>query len=119
MDISTAQKLGELVGAQAVLVGSISDLRDDVSLNARLVDVETGTFLTAALVKLQKSPAIQSMLEKGQIMASSRKSKDQFSCTEEEKKHITKKPSISENVVEKSGFIFKSVYCKRERNGNH
>jgi TolB-like protein len=121
MDISTAQKLGKLVGAQAVLVGSISDLRDDVSLNARLVDVETGTFLTAALVKLQKTPAVKSMLEKGQRTAKTSKwtlSKSDSSGSgqktniqnqlEGEKKNV--------DVVEQNGFLFKPVTCGRKRN---
>jgi TolB-like protein len=117
MDVSTAQKLGKLVGAEAVLVGSVSDLRDDIAINARLVDVESGTFMTAALVELRKTPAVKSMLERGHRMASSGKDQTQFSSTgSQDKTTSALQDENKENVVEQNGFIFKPISCKRKIN---
>lgn len=43
-----AVEVGELVGVQQIVVGSISRVGDVMSVSARIVSVETGTVLTAA-----------------------------------------------------------------------
>jgi TolB-like protein len=41
-DAETAVKVGKLVGAKFVMVGSISKLGNTYTLNSRLIDVESG-----------------------------------------------------------------------------
>lgn len=52
-DSATAQKLGKLVSAQVVLIGSISDRGSFVVINARLIDTATGRARAAANVEVR------------------------------------------------------------------
>ena len=61
-DLTSAQKIGKALGAEAVLVGNISDLRDSVSVNARLVNVDKGEIVSSAFVELDKTPELKAML---------------------------------------------------------
>ncbi len=54
VDSATARKLGKLVGARAVLVGSISDRKDCIVINARLIDTETGLVSIAESIVIDK-----------------------------------------------------------------
>ena len=56
VDSSTAKKLGRLVGAKAVLVGSISDRKDCYVINARLINTETGIVGIAESIVIDKAP---------------------------------------------------------------
>ncbi len=54
IDSATAKKLGKLVGAKAVLVGSISDRSDRIVVNARLINTESGRVRIAESVVVDK-----------------------------------------------------------------
>ncbi|MCX6375505.1 MAG: FlgO family outer membrane protein, partial [Armatimonadetes bacterium] len=56
VDSSTAKKLGKLVGARAVLVGSISDRKDCYVINARIIDTESGLVGIAESIVIDKAP---------------------------------------------------------------
>lgn len=45
VDPETAAKVGKLVGARYVLVGSLNSLGGEITIESRLVDVETGVVL--------------------------------------------------------------------------
>ncbi len=64
IDISTAQKLGKLLGSGVVLLGDITDMGNNVAIHARMVDVEKGLALTAAEVEIRKTPDIVDMIKK-------------------------------------------------------
>ncbi len=51
VDQSTAVRMGKLMGAQAMLLGSFIKHRKDIMINARLVNVETGEILMSEQVK--------------------------------------------------------------------
>ena len=44
VDPDPAKKVGKLVGASIILIGSFQTLGDVLSINARMVEVETGIF---------------------------------------------------------------------------
>ncbi|HUW10790.1 MAG TPA: CsgG/HfaB family protein [Anaerolineae bacterium] len=56
IDSATAQKLGKMVQAQAVLIGSISDRGPgrEVVINARLINTQTGECSVAAQVSMRR-----------------------------------------------------------------
>ena len=67
VDIKTAKKLGQIVGADCIIVGSVAVLGCPLYITARMVDVEKGTILHSAKMKLdfwseyeQKLPAFAS-----------------------------------------------------------
>ncbi|AGC45352.1 putative adenylate cyclase [Myxococcus stipitatus DSM 14675] len=47
---SSAVRVGRLVGARTIVIGSIQRARDTLRINARFIDVETGTVLDTAKV---------------------------------------------------------------------
>lgn len=56
VDAATAQKLGRVLGAGAVVTGTLQDLPgNEVEINARLVRTETARILAANLVRLERS----------------------------------------------------------------
>jgi TolB-like protein len=58
IDLSTAAQMGKLLGVEAVVVGSISDLGNSLAILGRLVDVEKGVALSAARIELAKTPML-------------------------------------------------------------
>jgi hypothetical protein len=57
-----AKRFGRLVGAEGMLVGTLTDLGTEVKLNARVVEVETGHVVGAASVVLQNTDQVAAML---------------------------------------------------------
>jgi TolB-like protein len=51
IDTSSAKMLGTMVGADAIVVGSITKLGDDLRLDIRIVDVDSGFILTAEKIE--------------------------------------------------------------------
>jgi len=62
MDPAAVKRFGRLVGAQGIIVGTLTDLGDTVKLNLRVVDVETGMVIGAAASVLQKDGSVARML---------------------------------------------------------
>lgn len=48
IDTSNAKQIGKMVGADAIVIGSVSKIGDDMRLDARIIDVESGIILSAA-----------------------------------------------------------------------
>lgn len=65
VDQSTAIKLGRLVGAQAIITGSIIESRTGLEIVARLIDTETSDILaiTDAYDEMRDLPAIRHLAE--------------------------------------------------------
>ncbi len=51
IDTSSAKRLGSMVGADAIVVGSITKLGNDLRLDIRIVDVGSGFILTAEKIE--------------------------------------------------------------------
>jgi TolB-like protein len=64
VDLSSAKKVGKLLGADAIILGSIRDASNSVAVNLRLVDLESGIALAGASTELAKTPDIARGLEK-------------------------------------------------------
>ena len=62
MKLDSAKKLGELLGADAIILGSLRDLGEEVAVTARLVALETGTGYTAAQAKIAKTQMVARQL---------------------------------------------------------
>jgi curli biogenesis system outer membrane secretion channel CsgG len=55
-DVQSAQKLGRMLGVDAVVTGILDDLNDqETELNARLIRTETGEVLAAATTKVDRT----------------------------------------------------------------
>jgi TolB-like protein len=63
LNVDSAKKIGELLGAEGIILGTISDMGNDISLNGRLVDIGSGDTVSAAEVKLVKTSLIGQLLD--------------------------------------------------------
>ena len=64
IDPESAQHVGKIVGVEAIVTGSITDLQSYVGVNCRLIDTETGRIFGAAQTKIVKDADLQKILEK-------------------------------------------------------
>ncbi|URA10340.1 FlgO family outer membrane protein [Thermospira aquatica] len=64
IDPETAQNIGKLIGASAIITGTVSDLGDFIRVNARLISTEKGTILGAASIDIIKDNTIKKLLSK-------------------------------------------------------
>jgi curli biogenesis system outer membrane secretion channel CsgG len=60
--LDSAKKLGQLLGADAMVLGSLRDFGDTVDVNARLVALESGTGLSGAQARIAKTPVVAQLL---------------------------------------------------------
>jgi hypothetical protein len=65
IDLGTAQKLGQLLGTEAILLGTVTDMGNSIAIRARWVDAGKGIVITAAEVEVTKAPEIIGMLGQG------------------------------------------------------
>ena len=57
------KKLANSWGAEGILLGSVNDMGNSITINARLVDIESGNTLHAAETELPKTPLIVQLLD--------------------------------------------------------
>jgi curli biogenesis system outer membrane secretion channel CsgG len=62
IDPASAQKLGKLLGVDAIASGSISDLTKTIEINARLISAETGEVFSAASVEITKDDTVCNLM---------------------------------------------------------
>jgi hypothetical protein len=66
IDPATAKKLGEIVGAQAIITGTLTPFGESVRLSVRALDVATARVIGAATADIPKTRAIEELLIQGQ-----------------------------------------------------
>lgn len=69
VDPEKAKQLGKMVGVEAIVVGSISDLGNQVDLDARMIEIETGKTLPGAAVTISKDQVVAGLLARGRVAA--------------------------------------------------
>lgn len=60
----TASKIGQLLGVEAITIGTITDLGDYLKVNARIIEVETGKLISVASVYLTKDNTVLTLIDK-------------------------------------------------------
>lgn len=73
IDPESAQHVGKIIGVEAIVTGSITDLQSYVGVNCRLINTETGRIFGAAQTKIVKDADLQKILEKSMSEASTPK----------------------------------------------
>ena len=69
IDPESAQHVGKIIGVEAIVTGSITDLQSYVGVNCRLINTETGRIFGAAQTKIAKDADLQKILEKSMTEA--------------------------------------------------
>src|SRR6266404_5630646 len=72
LDPSTTKKLGQILGVDAIVSGTISNLANNVAVNARLVAVDTAAVFASASVEIEKDEDVLSLMKGLQEHGSSR-----------------------------------------------
>jgi TolB-like protein len=62
IDENSAKELGRILGVDAIASGSVTDLGNDVKVNARLISTETGKVFSVASVKIIKDDVLQRLM---------------------------------------------------------
>ena len=62
IDIDTEVGIGKVLGVEAIVSGSITDLGNSIKINARLISPESGKVFSVASVKIQKDNTISKLL---------------------------------------------------------
>jgi hypothetical protein len=65
VDDESAKSIGKLLGAGAIVTGSLADLGDAYSLTLKAINIETATVAVSYLVDLAKSPRVETLLASG------------------------------------------------------
>jgi len=65
VDPAKAKQLGKMVGVEAIVVGAVSDLGNQVDIDARLIEIETNRMLLGASVTISRDPTVTELLQRG------------------------------------------------------
>jgi len=101
VDPSIAKQVGRIVGADSIVIGTLSDLGQYVKINARVIMVESGEVIGAAGVQVVKDSSISEMLKK--IVSKSAKSGYSVSVLDETESKYEKKRA-SGNLITNGNF---------------
>jgi TolB-like protein len=63
IDPSTAKRVGQIAGVDAIVTGTITDLQSHMEINCRLIDVLTGKILAVASVKVVKDDDVKKFID--------------------------------------------------------
>ncbi len=62
VDQDTASAIGKLLGVKVIISGSVSKLQNFMEVNARIVDVETGSIITAESASSHQVDALRALV---------------------------------------------------------
>lgn len=106
IDPETAKKVGRIVGVDAVVTGTITDLSSYLALNCRIIETQTGRLLFATNAKVFNDEVVQRL----------RKSKLGATASTEGRTEPEAAPKPKANAAlrqEVSGFLFELKKCQR------
>ena len=113
IDDKTAQTLGKIFGADAIVVGTITDLGEEIDVNLRVLGTERANVLAVASVMLDKNTAIERMISS--VMVIEPEAKPSERKTPKETKAEPAPPlNKLDGEVEAEGFLFRPIVCERD-----
>lgn len=63
VNMSSARKICKLLGAEGMLLGTVSDMDDAIIIKGRIVDIESGNTISISEMELPKTPLIAQLLK--------------------------------------------------------
>jgi len=64
VDPAKAKQFGKLLGVEALVLGTISDVGSTVDIDARVIEIETSNILPGATVNISKDPDVARLMER-------------------------------------------------------
>ncbi len=74
LDAASAQKLGSVLGVQAIVTGTLTDLQSTLKVNARIVSAQSGSVFAAASETISKTGDVLRLLPQAATQTSSPRS---------------------------------------------
>ncbi len=114
VDPTIAKQVGKVVGADAIVTGTLSDLGDSVKINARVIMVESGEVIGAAGAQIMKDTAIRDMLSKSlnSSFRSGQKMREEIeSETSSKVIEKTELPGKSQWIADVKDYLFELHNC--------
>ena len=68
VDPNKAKQLGNMLGVEAIVVGTVSDLGNVVDVDARIIEIETNNILPGVTVAINTDNTVRQMIERGREM---------------------------------------------------
>lgn len=116
----TASRIGQLLGVEAITIGTITDLGEVIKINARIIEVETGKLISVASVHLTKDSTVLTLMNAKEHIIQEKLKSDLKEEVETEKKSIVVKNETSKKITfEDKGikfYIDKAEYSKSSNN---
>ena len=106
IDPTTAKKLGQISGADALVTGTITPFGDSVRLTAKVLDTNTGDVIDASSADIAKTKAIEELLSRG-IDSTTTPATQETTVTPQTAPGGAK-------PIEANGFAFRPVKCLRK-----
>lgn len=69
VDPDKARQLGGMVGVEALIVGTISELGPEIDIDARVIEIETNQLLVGATITIPRDEVVDQMLNRGRLEA--------------------------------------------------
>ncbi len=113
IDENSAKELGRILGVDAIVSGTITDLVTDLKVNARIISTETGKVFGVAATNIVKDDNVRKLMG---IISTVQKEDVQKEEVEEQ----TEKKEISKKVlkkVEAENFTFELIKCDMSSGG--
>lgn len=111
VDESSAREIGRILGVDAIASGSVTDLVDEVKINARLISTETGKIFSVASVRVEKTSDVLQLLQEQEQLAPANKP-GQSSSTDGSAVAIAQGDDLSTDfTVLREGFRIELNWC--------
>jgi len=108
VDPTKARQLGNMLGVEALVVGSVSDLGNQVDVDARIIDIETNRMLPGATVTVSRDQVVSDLIQRGREQAVEKGSGPSQSASEPPSQTQTPKRQV---VLD--GFVWEIRRCQR------
>ncbi len=106
IDPKSAKKLGKLLGVEALVSGTITELSNSLKINARLISTETGEVFSVAATEIKKDDTINNLLTE--------RISNNTTIIDTKIKEKHSENIIYPKPIEVDGFRFEAVKCERE-----
>ena len=67
IDENSAKEIGKILGVDAITSGTVSDLGENIKINARIISTQTGSLLSVASAKILKDREVFYLMKKNRL----------------------------------------------------
>jgi len=102
LDASAMNKIGKILGVDAIVIGSIADLDDSVKINARIISVASAKVFAVASTNIPKIGIVAKLMKK------------KINAPIAKEKTVATQQSGKSNLLSENGFSFSLDKCVRK-----